>query len=198
MYRIINHKAIQEYFERVAEWFEQDGSVFLIGETTQVIEGCREWTTGIDFYSSVRSSDRKAFNDAVLKVAREMDIPVSDEFPGDLIPLPDGYEERTRALSNTSWTRSLRLDVSHFDPYAACYRCIARGDEPDYQVVLTYLESGWVTEEGLATHLALLLPKFNYKTIQQDPAEFRRKYAGVIQMWRSRKQTQAPRQSRGL
>ena len=127
-----------------------------------------------------------------------MDIPVSDVVPGDLLPLPVGYEERTRALSNTSWTRSLRLDVSHFDPYAACYRCIARGDEPDYQVVLTYLESGWVTEDGLAMYLDLLLPKFNYKTIQQDPAEFRRKYAGVIQMWRSRKQTQAPRQSRGL
>jgi hypothetical protein len=30
-----------------------------------------------------------------------------------------------------------------------------------------------------------LLPQFTSETIQQDPAEFRRKYKGLLQMWRA-------------
>jgi hypothetical protein len=30
-----------------------------------------------------------------------------------------------------------------------------------------------------------LLPRFTRETIAQDPAEFRRKYRGLLQMWRA-------------
>jgi hypothetical protein len=62
------------------------------------------------------------------------------------------------------------------------FRFIARGDEPDYHLVLTYVEHGWITLEEMKARLAALLPRFTAETIQQDPAEFRRKYKGLLQM----------------
>jgi len=48
-----------------------------------------------------------------------------------------------------------------------------------------YLQQNWITEEEMDALLAELLPKFSMETIQQDPAEFRRKYKGLKQMWRA-------------
>ena len=39
--------------------------------------------------------------------------------------------------------------------------------------------------EELNASLSALLPRFSAETIQQDPAEFRRKYEGLLQMWRA-------------
>ena len=60
---------------------------------------------------------------------------------------------------------------------------MARGDEPDYHLVLTYLEHGWMTVEEMQERLSALLPRLTAETIQQDPAELRRKYKGLLQMW---------------
>lgn len=50
---------------------------------------------------------------------------------------------------------------------------------------LTYVEHGWVTLEEMNERLEALLPRFTSETIQQDPAEFRRKYKGLMQMARA-------------
>ena len=112
-----------------------------------------------------------------------MKIPVIHESPGDLIPLPDGHESRARQASGGDFLEHLSL--YHFDPYSVAFRFIARGDEPDYHILLTLLERGWVTEEEMDAKLSALLPRFTKQTIQQDPAEFRRKYKGMLQMWRA-------------
>ncbi|MGQ0605151.1 MAG: hypothetical protein ACT4QE_26035, partial [Anaerolineales bacterium] len=79
------------------------------------------------------------------------------------------------------------LQVYHFDPYSVAFRLIARGDEPDYHAVIAYLQPDWLTVGEMDALLADLLPRFTSETIQQDPAEFRRKYKGLLQMWRAAK-----------
>jgi hypothetical protein len=112
-----------------------------------------------------------------MAAARSMDVEVLDEYPGDLIPLPEGYEHRSRPVATIG-----RLEVRHFDPYSAAFRFLARGDEPDYHLVLAYLKHGWIEMDEMNLLLAQLLPHFSMDTIQQDPAEFRRKYKGLLQM----------------
>jgi hypothetical protein len=73
--------------------------------------------------------------------------------------------------------------VYHFDPYSVAFRFIARGDEPDYHLVLSFLEHGWIRMDEMDALLSGLLPRFSFETIQQDPAEFRRRYKGLRQMW---------------
>ena len=78
-----------------------------------------------------------------------------------------------------------RLSVLHFDSYNTAFRLIARGDEPDYFVVIAFLERGWIELEEMDRKLADLLPQFTAETIQQDPAEYRRKNKGLRQLWKS-------------
>ncbi|HWP38266.1 MAG TPA: hypothetical protein VNL18_12010 [Gemmatimonadales bacterium] len=107
------------------------------------------------------------------------------ESPGDIIPLPSGHESRARAISHSS------PGLAHFDPYSVSFRLLARGDEPDYHLVLRYLRHGWMTVREMDALLADLLPRFSNETIQQDPAEFRRKYKGLKQMWAAEAQPYA-------
>ncbi len=161
-----------------------DGCLYLIGETSHAAEGWRDWTTQIEFFADVPAKDRPLMVRAVEEVSRDVGAEIIEEFPGDLIPLPDGYAERARDLSDTSRLAGLRCSVRHFDPYSVVYRFVARGDEPDYHIALMYLDRGWITFEELDERLDLLLPRFSLQTIAQDPAEFRRKYRGLRQMWR--------------
>lgn len=178
MSRLITFPVLEEFLVRAADGFDGDGVVYLIGETSQLYANWRTWTVQIDLTSDV--GDRAAFDSSVIAAARTMDVDVADEFPGDLIPLPDGYERRSRPAKMIGG-----LEIRHFDPYSTAFRFIARGDEPDYHLVLAYMKHRWIDLNEMDALLTRLLPQFSMDTIQQDPAEFRRKYKGLVQMARS-------------
>lgn len=152
------------------------GRLYLLGETSQLYAGLRDWTTQVEV-----SPEDGGLTRALALVCEELRVPLVEEFPGDLIPLPEGYRERARPAGRLGGG----LELLHFDPYSMAYRYIARGDEPDYHVVLVWLGAGWLAMETMDSLLQALLPRFADETIRQDPAEFRRKYKGLRQMWRA-------------
>lgn len=184
--QLINQAMIVRFVREIGAVFSGSGTIYLVGETSLVVEGLRRFTDRLEFCSSVDLVDRNPFNRAVVQVAGQMGIKVSDEFPGEVIPLPDGYAARHRAVADAHWPFDLPLVVLHFDPYSVSYRCVARGGELDYKVVLDYLEHGWILEDEMIERLELLLPEFSFDTIQQDPAEFRRRMGSLWQMWENR------------
>ena len=165
---------------------DRDGRIFLVGDTSQLVEGWQRWNTKIDFFSVVDSLKRESLTSVVASVACRMGIQATDEFPGDVVPLPEGYESRSRPLSDSSWSQGLHLKIRHFDPYSVSYRYIMRGGETDYDLILRFLEHSWITESELDSRLEKLLPELTFETIQQDPAELRRRYSGLKQMWKAR------------
>lgn len=183
--QLINQSTIARFFGEIDTAFSRSGAIYLVGETSLVLEGLVRFTNRLEFCSSVDFVDREAFNLAVVKVAGELGVKASDEFPGEVIPLPKGYAARHRAVIDDQWLSGIQLKVFHFDPYSVSYRSIARGGEPDYHLVLNYLEQKWILKEELIDRLELLLPEFSFDTIQQDPAEFRRRMGGLWQMWES-------------
>ncbi len=54
----------------------------------------------------------------------------------------------------------------------------------------TQVFEGWREWNAL---LASLLPRFTSETLQQDPAEFRRKFKGLLQMWRAASSLSPPK-----
>lgn len=178
MSRLITRSVLVDFLEEVARRYGRSGVVYLIGESSQVYATLRSWTGQIDLTSDV--PDDPNFASACTEAAERLDVEVLVEFPGDLIPLPDGYEARSRPGGRVGV-----IDIRHFDPYGTAFRYIARGDEPDYHIVLTYLKHRWIDFEEMDRQLAALLPRFTLETIQQDPAEFRRKYKGLLQMARA-------------
>jgi hypothetical protein len=178
----VTRPVLLDFLARLDAAFAHPGRLYLIGETTHLFEGWRPWTEQVECCAEVTPDDRPAFDQARHDVAADLGIVVLDEAPGDLIPLPDGFDARHRPLDDSP---ASHLRLFHFDPYSVAYRFIARGDEPDYHLVLAYLDHGWLSFEEMEARLAALLPRFSMETIQQDPAEFRRKYKGLLQMWRA-------------
>jgi hypothetical protein len=179
---IVTRDALVDFVGKLDSDFARPGRLLLIGETTHVAEGWRDWTTQIEFWADVSEGDRKRFDDTLHTVQSESGLTVINQSPAELIPLPDGYDRRARPCRSVP-TRHLTLH--HFDPYSASFRYIARGDEPDYHIVLMYLDKGWITFDEMDDKLDALLPRFTSETIQQDPAEFKRKYKGLLQMYQS-------------
>lgn len=175
MSKLVTRKVLCRLLRSVAEHYGRAGIVYLVGETSQVFASWRDWTAQVDLASDV--SDPSSFAAALEAVSSKMGIVVLDEFPGDLIPLPEGHESRARPAGFFG-----DLKIRHFDPYSTAFRFIARGDEPDYHLVLAYLKHRWIDRDEMDRHLARLIPRFSVETIQQDPAEFRRKYKGLLQM----------------
>lgn len=177
---LVDRNRLQDFLTRLDSAFGHPGRVYLVGETTQVAEGWRRWSESIEVHTRIATPERERFDRLLGRLGRELGLEVIDEFPGNVIPLPDGYADRARPVS-LEWRGTLEL--LHFDPYSVALRFIARGDEPDYHLVLEFLRRQWVTQDEMASLLEGLLPRFNERTIQQDPAEFRRKYHGLLQMW---------------
>ena len=182
----VDRSVLLEFLVQLDETFLRPGRLYLIGETTQLFEGWRDWTDQIEFAAEIAEEDRQTFGNAVQIVQNGLAVQVLEESPVDVIPLPSGYEQGARPFELPEANREAGLRFFHFDPYSVAFRFLARGDEQDYRTVLSYLEHGWVTVDEMDAKLADLLHKFTSETIQQDPAEFRRKYKGLLQMWRVR------------
>ena len=178
----VDQAALLEFLGRLSTAFNRPGRLYLVGETSQLFEGWYRRIEQVTVAAQVAAEDQAGFSVALDALQNEMGIQVVEEAPGDVIPLPAGHASRARLISAQP---AGPLQLYHFDPYSVAFRLITRGDEPDYQVVLAYLQHGWVTVEGMNDLLADLLPRFTNETIQQDPAEFRRKFKGLLQMWRA-------------
>lgn len=181
---------LRRFLERIAGGFGHAGTVYLLGETGHVYQGWIPRAELIEIATEVAPQHRADMDRVVATAADELGVEVIDESPAELIPLPAGHRQRHRelgplldAISSGEGEGEGALRLAHFDPYSIAFRYIARGDEPDYHVVLHLLEKGWITLDRLEAELEDLLPSFSMTTIQQDPAEFRRKYHGLQQMW---------------
>ena len=105
------------------------------------------------------------------------------ESPADVIPLPAGWEERSRPATIGQCGTGNALELRHFDPYSVVLRLIARGDEPDYVAALEYVLHEWVEPARLESLLGEVVPRMTNQTLAQDPAEFRRKFKGLRQLY---------------
>ncbi len=123
-----------------------------------------------------------ALHQAVREICASLGLHLVWESPADVIPLPVGWEQRSRAVRPAVGGTDGALEVRHFDPYSVILRLIARGDEPDYIEALEYVRRGWVDFPRLEGLVGDVLPRFTNATLAQDPAEFRRKFRGLRQV----------------
>ena len=187
---LIQVKTLLKFISKLSVNYNKAGNLYLVGETSLLFEGWRNWIERIEIASEINPEHKPAFSEALKRTQDQFIVEVIDESPGDYIPLPDGYRERAIRAENTIYSNNgnFKQDdfkLLHFDPYSVAFRFIARGDEPDYHLTLAYLQHGWISIEKMESLLVNLLPQFTRETIQQDSAEFRRKFKGLLQMWRA-------------
>lgn len=182
---LINREILLKFLNHLRNGFAGSAQICLIGQTSRLLEGWIHWVEEIELTAEISPEDRPAFYESVEKFRKENQIRIVEESPEEVIPLHDEFSSRHRKVQIRGLSSNGNLNFYHFDPYSVAFRYIARGDEQDYHLVLNFLEHRWITEEKMSAMLDELLPRFSFQTIQQDPAEFRRRYKGLLQMWHS-------------
>ena len=168
--------------------------LYLVSHTSHLAEGWRDRVPAFELAGDAGGAE---LGEAVREAGRALGIDLVWESPADVIPLPAGWEERSRPATidergignalepGVPAARTLRggVDIRHFDPYSVVLRLIARGDEPDYVAALEYVLHGWVEPVRLEGLLSEVVPRMTNQTLAQDPAEFRRKFKGLRQLY---------------
>lgn len=156
--------------------------LYLVAQTTHLAEGWRGLVTHLELAGDDHGG---SLREVVRDAAQALGVGLVWESPADVIPLPAQWHERARKVSRPVGLTDGGLELCHFDPYSVVMRLVARGDEPDYVAALQYVRHGWVELPRLEGLIAEMLPRMTTKTIAQDPAEFRRKFKGLRQLWAS-------------
>jgi len=154
--------------------------LYLVSRTSHLAEG---WCDRVPALELAGDAGRTELGEAVRDAGRALGVDVVWESPADVIPLPAGWEERSLAATIGQGDTGNALEVRHFDPYSVVLRLIARGDEPDYVAALEYVLHGWVEPARLEGLLSEVVPRMTNQTLAQDPAEFRRKFKGLRQLY---------------
>ena len=154
--------------------------LYLVSRTSHLAEG---WCDRVPAFELAGDAGSAELGDAVREAARALGVDVVWESPADVIPLPAGWEERSRPAMIGQDGSENALELRHFDPYSVVLRLIARGDEPDYVAALEFVLHEWVEPARLEGLLSEVVPRMTNQTLAQDPAEFRRKFKGLRQLY---------------
>lgn len=178
----VDQQRIELFLQRLGRQFNRPGRIYLVGGTTMVYEGFRQQTLDIDLAIEVDNQDHAAFVTAVRELKNSLSLNIEEASPGDFIPLPGGYRERSQYIG-----RYGQLDVFHFDLYSVALSKIERGTGEDISDVLTLLQNGHLAMADRLRYFNEILPQFATASLKQDPDEFRRKFDAFTQMWQAMK-----------
>lgn len=152
------------------------GRFYLVGGTQMVYAGFRGQTEVIDYTVTLEGDDQE-FIAAVRSLIRGLHISVEPAGPGDFIPLPGGWQERSRYVG-----RYGQLDVYLFDPISTALSKVERGSSRDIEDVLALLRHATISLSALRAAFEEILPRLETESLRVDEEDFRHKFEGVLRL----------------
>jgi hypothetical protein len=142
------------------------GRVYLAGGATAVLFGWRASTLDVDLRPV---PDNDQLLRAIPQIKEQLQVNVELAWPGDFIPLPNGWQDRSIFIR-----REGRLDFYHLDPYSQALAKLERGHRRDEEDVRSMLTDGLIETAGLEQRLTEIESEL-YRFPAIDPASFRRR-----------------------
>jgi hypothetical protein len=177
----VDQYRITEFLRHLGEESRVAGRIYLVGGATVVFEGYRSLTLDIDLtLETTAPADEERLVRAMRELKEKLSVNVEVVSPGDFIPLPSGYRERSEFVG-----RFGGLDVFHFDLYSTSLSKIERGTEQDFADVLALLAGGRIEWPKLQACLAEIMPHYGTRSLKQDPADFEKKFRALEKKWRA-------------
>lgn len=166
----VTKERIERFLGELGRQYRSSGRLYLVGGTQMVHAGFRQQTEDIDYMVQLED-EREDFITTVRSLIRSMNLSVEPVGPGDFIPLPQGWEERSHFVG-----RYGRLDVFTFDPISTALSKIERGASRDVDDVLALLRHKVITLGELRSGLEDILPRLDTESLRVDETDFRYKF----------------------
>jgi hypothetical protein len=142
----------------------REGICYLAGGATAVLLGWRGTTIDVDI---ALEPEQDELLRALPPIKDELGINVELASPGDFIPLPRGWEERSISIG-----REGKLAFAHLDPYSQALSKLERGHPRDLEDVEAMQRLRLVEPARLLELYAQIEPEL-YRFPAVDPARFR-------------------------
>jgi hypothetical protein len=169
---------IERFLHRLGQVFRGSGRLYLVGGSLMVFQGYRPVTQDLDYTVQLVAGDDQDFTSAVRQVQREINLNIVRASPGDFIPLPRGWQERSPFLG-----RYGHLEVFAFDPLTTALSKIERGLERDVTDALALQQAGQFTLAELTAAFEEIVPRLEREAIPRvQEGDFRRKLAAFINL----------------
>jgi hypothetical protein len=140
----VDRGRIEEFLRELGRAHRGPARLYLVGGTTMVYEGLRRTTVDIDLGIEVDPAQHSSLMSAVARLKDRLGINVEEASPGDFIPLPAGWRDRSPYVGRFGQT-----DVFHFDPVSMALSKLGRGYEQDLEDVRALLAAGLLTADAL-------------------------------------------------
>lgn len=143
-------------------------TAYLVGGATAVLEGWRASTVDIDLAFGGGAAPDELLR-ALPGIKDDLELNVELASPADFVPVPAGWEERSRSIG-----REGSVTFLHFDPYGQALAKLERGHDRDLADVREMLGRNLVDRERLKAFFAEIEPEL-YRFPAVDPGSFRRR-----------------------
>jgi hypothetical protein len=143
---------------------EEETTCYLTGGATAVLIGWRPTTLDVDISLDPDRDDVLA---ALARLKDELQMNIELASPGDFVPLPARWEERSPIVE-----RQGRVTFRHFDPYSQALAKLERGHAQDRGDVDELIARGLVERGRLLELFSEIEPQL-YRFPAIDPETFR-------------------------
>ena len=173
MRELADAERIRRFMRAVGAEADADGAAYFTGGATAVLLGWRDTTIDVDV-SFVPERDRLLR--ALPRLKDELRINVELVSPGDFIPLPSGWADRSIFIA-----REGGLGFFHFDPYAQALAKLERAHVQDLEDVRSMLNARLVDPAEARARFEEIQPELHrYPAI--DPPSFRARVHSAFPM----------------
>jgi Nucleotidyltransferase of unknown function (DUF6036) len=157
---------IRRLMSAVGEVARREGDCYFTGGATAVLLGWRPSTIDVDLLLEPEQ-------DEVLRtlpgLKEELQLNIELASPGDFIPLPQSWRERSLFIERIG-----QLSFRHFDPYSQALAKLERAHAQDLLDLRELLDRGLVDVSGLHACFAEIEPEL-YRFPAVDPTDFRKR-----------------------
>jgi hypothetical protein len=175
MRRLADEARIRTFMCELGRAARRPARVYLTGGATAVLSGWRASTIDIDLKLV---PDDDALLRAIPELKESLEVNVELASPVDFIPVADGWEDRSRFI-----TQEGPLAFYDFDLAAQALSKIERGHEQDVEDVREMIRRGLVQPVGLRRAYAAIEPQL-YRYPAVDPASFRQALDALLKSFR--------------
>src|ERR1700737_3720702 len=176
----VSRDRIETFLRQLAQHYQRQARLYLVGGTSIVFEGFRQQTLDIDIAIEVSADNHGELIRVLRDIKNSLPVNVEEVSPADFIPLPAGYESRHEYLA-----RYGQVDVFHFDLYSTALSKIERGRQQDLVDVVALLSHKRLEWRRLESMYREILPLIGEKSLKQDPEEFALNFGALEALWHS-------------